>query len=168
MRRSPRDLGTYAKIEALNIVLVPGAAFLLAPPAQSAEIAAMMLASVACMGFLLVGARYWAALDKRLLHRDRGPLARALELADRLEKPLVTLTLVSAGALAYGLITLGPTGPMVAAAVLAALAALEWVNYYRWQLQHFDRWSDFKRLVSTRSLRRAHMARALEDYRNSR
>ena len=40
-----------------------------------------------------------------------------------------------------------------------ALAALEYVNYYKFQVQHFDNWADFKRLMTGRGFRKAHMAR---------
>jgi hypothetical protein len=61
----------------------------------------------------------------------------------------------------------GFTWPLAAAAVLNLLAVLEYANYYHRQIQHFDRWSDFKRLVTTRRLRRSHMSRALEAHRKS-
>ena len=54
--KSLRNFRSYAAMEALNIVLVPGAALLLAPPGNWAEILAMGLAMAACAGFLLVGA----------------------------------------------------------------------------------------------------------------
>jgi hypothetical protein len=51
------------------------------------------------------------------------------------------------------------------AGVLTLLAGLEYVNYYHRQLQHFDRLSAFKRLVTTGRLPRAHLARDLATYR---
>jgi hypothetical protein len=42
---------------------------------------------------------------------------------------------------------------------------LEYINYYVVQLQHFDHASDFKRLLSGRGFREAHLAKALRAYR---
>jgi hypothetical protein len=56
----------------------------------------------------------------------------------------------------------------IAAAVLATLAALEYVNYYHVQLQHFDNAADFKRLVSGKGFRRAHLARAIDAWKAKR
>jgi hypothetical protein len=72
---------------------------------------------------------------------------------------------VAAAGLIYALWLVGWTTPVIAAAVLILLAALEYVNYYHRQLQHFDCWSDFKRLISTRQLRPSHMARDLAAHR---
>ena len=46
----------------------------------------------------------------------------------------------------------------------AVLAALEYVNYYHRQLQHFDNFADIKRLLTGRGFRRSQMARDLERY----
>jgi hypothetical protein len=50
----------------------------------------------------------------------------------------------------------------IAATACAALAALEYVNYYHRQLQHFDSWADFKRLLAGKGFRKSWMARDLE------
>jgi hypothetical protein len=49
---------------------------------------------------------------------------------------------------------------------MALLALLEYVNYYRWQLQYFDHLPDFRALVKRRRLKRAHMARAIKRWRS--
>src|SRR4028118_1593600 len=95
-RKSPRDFRAYATIEAANIVLVPGAALLIAPPVETAEILSMALAIGACAGFLLVGARYWRSLDQRLRGVAHGSMTRTLVFADAVEKPLIFLTAASA------------------------------------------------------------------------
>lgn len=163
--RSPRNFGSYAVMEAVNVFLVPGAALLLAPPAKPVEILLMAVATGACAGPLIVGAAYWRAVDQRLRRGNRALMARVLAFADAVEVPLLLLTGVAAVALTYAVCQLGWTAPVIAAAVLILLAVLEYVNYYYRQLQHFDRWSDFKRLISTRQLRPSHMARALAAHR---
>ena len=166
--KSLRNFRSYAAMEALNIVLVPGAALLLAPPGNWAEILAMGLAMAACAGFLLVGAAYWAGLDQRLTSSNRSVLTKALALADRLEIPLLLITGAALPMLAFAIYKGGWSWSVTGAAMLTLLAALEYVNYYHRQLQHFDRSSDFKRLVTGGGFRRSHMARDLAAYRSGR
>jgi hypothetical protein len=166
-RDSPRNFRTYAAIEASNAVLIPGAALLLAPPTRPAEWVSVSLAIAACAGFLLLGASYWAALDRRLRASDRRSLNRVLFLADRLELPLLLAVAAALIALIFGVLIHGFRWPLGAAGILTLLAVLEYVNYYHRQLQHFDRWSDFKRLVLTRRLPASHMAKDLAAYRRS-
>jgi hypothetical protein len=154
-------------MEAANILLLPGAALLFAPPQHVAEMFSMGLAIGACAGFLLVGALFWWGLDQRLKLRNGRPLTNALVVADRLEVPLLFLSGAATVSLIWALGERGFTWPLAAAAVLNLLAVLEYANYYHRQIQHFDRWSDFKRLVTTRRLRRSHMSRALEAHRKS-
>jgi hypothetical protein len=166
--KSLRNFRSYAAMEALNIVLVPGAALLLAPPGNWAEILAMGLAMAACAGFLLVGAAYWAGLDQRLTSSNRSVLTKALALADRLEIPLLLITGAALPMLAFAIYKGGWSWSVTGAAMLTLLAALEYVNYYHRQLQHFDRSSDFKRLMTGGGFRRSHMARDLAAYRSGR
>ena len=155
-------------MEALNILLVPGAVLLLAPPAYTTEVIATGLAIAGCAGFLLVGAVYWAALDQRHARSDRTSLTRAMALAHRLEMPLLLITVAAALALVFTVVDRGWSWPVIGAAVLTLLAALEYINYYHRQLQHFDRWADFKRFMTSRRFPRAHMARDLAAYRRKR
>ena len=164
-RKPPRRFGSYAAIEAGNAVLLPALALWIARPVYPAEIAAMALAIIAVAGFLVVGARYWHALDARLKGSSGPEMRRALAFADRAEVPLLACMALSLVATGAAFAMAGWSAPVVAAAILILLAALEYVNYYRWQLQHFDRWSDFVRLITTGRMRRAHMARDLAAYR---
>ena len=150
------------------IGLVPGVDLLLAPPGNWAEILAMGLAMAACAGFLLVGAAYWAGLDQRLTSSNRSVLTKALALADRLEIPLLLITGAALPMLAFAIYKGGWSWSVTGAAMLTLLAALEYVNYYHRQLQHFDRSSDFKRLMTGGGFRRSHMARDLAAYRSGR
>ena len=58
-------------------------------------------------------------------------------------------------------------GDRIAATVCGLLAALEYINYYHRQLQHFDNAADFKRLMSGRGFRRSQMAADLERFRST-
>jgi hypothetical protein len=152
-------------MEALNSLLVPGGAFLLATPRAPLEIGAMAVASLATATFLLVGALYWRGIDLRLRTGERAGLARALSVADRLERPGVVLILLAAVASALAVWSEGWTRATIAACLLTLLAGLEYVNYYRRQVQHFDNWKDFRRLMTGRGFKPAHMARELAAFR---
>ena len=163
-RRTPRSFGAYAQIEAANVFLIPAFALWLAWPRGAFEYVAMSLAIAACSGFLVVGALYWRSVHRRLQTPGTSS-RRAPAFADRAEKPLLGLTVAATVATAGILIRDGFTASAVAAGSLTLLAALEYVNYYRVQLQHFDNVADFRRLLSMRRLKRAHMARELAAYR---
>jgi membrane protein YdbS with pleckstrin-like domain len=89
-------------------------------------------------------------------------------LADRLEIPLLLITGAALPMLAFAIHKGGWSWSVTGAAILTLLAALEYVNYYHRQLQHFDRSSDFKRLMTGGGFRRSHMARDLAAYRRER
>ena len=148
------------------MVLVPGLALYLGWPATTIEAIAMAAAVLATAGFLIVGALYWRGVDRRLKGLGKGSLISALAFADRAERPLLALIAPAAAATAASILADGFTSASIAAMALTALAALEYVNYYRRQLQYFDNFADLKRLLTTGRLKRAHMARGLEDYRS--
>ena len=163
-RRTPRRFDTYSKMEAGNVILVPAFALWLAWPRDLLEIFAMAAAIAACSGFLIVGAVYWHALHRRLRDRSASP-ARALTFVDRVEKPLLGVTAAAALATSALGIREGFTACVTAAGGLTLLAVLEYVNYYRVQLQHFDNMADFRRFISMRGLKRAHLSRDLARHR---
>lgn len=166
-KRKLRNFKSYARMEAANVVLVPAFALWLAWPREPFEYAAMALAIAACSGFLIVGTLYWFAVDRRLRTPGASP-RRALAFADRAERPLLIATAAATAATVALIASRGFTPSAIAAACLTVLAALEYVNYYRVQLQHFDNRADLRRLVSGRGLKRAHMARDLAAYRAAR
>ncbi|MDQ3078178.1 MAG: hypothetical protein M3Q83_04970 [Pseudomonadota bacterium] len=155
-------------MEAANVVFVPGLALALGVPRDLIEAVAIGLAMVASAGFLIVGAAYWRGVDRRLRFRDRVSLERALRLADRAEWPLL---LTGGGAIVATLLALpsqGWSSAVIASALLALLASLEYINYYHRQLQHFDNRDDLKRLLTGRGFRPSHMARDLSAWRKQR
>ena len=147
------------------MLLVPGLGLALGWPTTLIGAAALLSAIAATACFLVVGALYWRGVDQRLKGLGDGALVQALAVADRLERPGLVATgaaiIVSLAAIALD----GLSRTSIAAALLTLLAALEYVNYYRRQLQYFDNFADLKRLLSTGRLRRAHLARDLEAFR---
>ncbi len=155
-------------MEATNVLFVPGFAFWLGQPRQPIEIVAFALAAIAAGGLLIVGALYWRAVDRQLRLRDRQAMKGALRFADLAQWPAVFATFAAGIAFVAALAVHGWSSGVIAAGVLTLLAALEYVNYYHRQLQHFDNSSDFKRLVSGGGLRKSHMARDLAVFRGRR
>jgi hypothetical protein len=159
-----KHLSAYWKMEAGNIVVVPAFAFLLVWRAGDWPDLAAVLAAAACSFLLLIGTAAWllvlAGLD--------GQPARAEKLVAfcaRAERPALLLLAAAVVASIASVATSGWPPRAVAAVGLTVLAALEYVNYYHWQLQNFDSAIDVKRLLAGRGLRRAHMGRAVKMYR---
>ena len=125
----------------------------------------MMLAIVPVAGFLIVGSLYWRGVDRRVKGLGAAKCERSLRLANSAERPLLVTTAAAAAATAAAAVMNGGTAAAIAAALLTLAAALEYVNYHHRQLQHFDNWADFKRLVTTGRLKRAHLAWDLQAYR---
>jgi len=163
--RSPRDFVGYAQLEALNVILVPGVALWFGWPRTVAEAVVLGVAILAAAGFLVIGTLYWRGLAARLRGGGSAAMTTALRVADRWERPLIVVTALASVLLAVGIVAAGWTGAVIASAALTALAWLEYVNYYHWQLQHFDRMADTRRLLAGRGMRRSHMARDLARYR---
>jgi hypothetical protein len=167
-RATPRNLEAYWKMEAANVLVVPAIALALGFPRDVVEAIALGLAIVATAGFLVVGAAFWRGIDRRVRFADRVSGEQALDLAERVERPLLMATGAAVAATLTALSLNGWTASVIAAALLTLLAALEYVNYYHRQLQHFDNLADLKRLFSGRGFRPSHMARSLDARRKTR
>ena len=167
-RTAPRNLTAYWRMELANVFFVPGLALALGYPRDAIEGIAIGLASVATAGFLVVGTMFWRGVDRRLRVGDRAFAARALDFADTVEKPLLAVTVGAFAATLAALAVNGWSRAVIAAALLTVLAALEYVNYYHRQLQHFDNRADFMRLLTGRGGKPSHMARDLAAWRRAR
>ena len=161
-----RRLRAYWQMEAANVLFVPGFAIGLVFWAGGTLTPSLVIAAFACAALLVVGAIYWRA-TLRQLEGSPGGLASWIPWLAAVEAP--TLALAVAAAIATGaefaLAGGGWTPARIAAASLTTLAVLEYVNYYRVQLQHFDNWADFKRLITGRGLRQSHLARDIKAWR---
>ena len=122
-----------------------------------------VLALVPMTALLIIGAVYWRA-KVRQLQQKRYQIAPVLAKIGRLRLPVLILTILSAlVAIASWFIPYLAisAADRICASIAAALAALEYVNYYHRQLQHFDNAADFKRLLSGKGFRVSQMARDL-------
>jgi|CXWL01.1.fsa_nt_gi hypothetical protein len=159
-----KRLRWYWQMEAGNALFVPAAAVVLVWWAGGAASVALAVAAIACSALLVIGALYWRAV----LRQIEGASAvmdywlPRLAVAEGASLGLVaSATVVTV----LELLLWGWTASRIAAAALTVLAALEYVNYYRIQLQHFDNWADLKRLMTGRGFRKAHMARDISAWR---
>lgn len=160
-------LEPYWKMEAGNAVLVPVLVAYFSG-GQLSWISLVPLTATVLM--LVIGTLYWRAKVRQLKGQPQNwaALLRALRWA---QLPMQGLTLAGCGTALAGWVgsdlALG-TPDRVAATVCAALAALEYVNYYHRQLQHFDNAADFRRMLTGQGFRASWMARDLAAVRKAR
>lgn len=161
-----RRLRWYWPMEASNAAVVPAFAAGIVWSADGALTAAFGLAAFACAALLVLGALYWRAVLRRI-EGDRAAMAVWIPRLAAAEAPALALVAVAALAWAAEMLAAGGgwTPARVAAAALTVLAGLEYVNYYRVQLQHFDNGADLKRLLTGRGFRTAQMARDIAAWR---
>lgn len=162
-----KRLRWYWQMEAGNAVLVPVTAWVLIWSVGGAATAAFWVAVLACAALLVIGALYWRAVLRRI-EGAAGVFEYWLPRLAAAENFMLALVSLSAivVVLELTLSSRGLNAAIVAAAILTALAALEYVNYYKVQLQHFDNLADFKRLMAGRGFRKAHMARDIAAQRS--
>jgi phosphatidylglycerophosphate synthase len=158
-----RRLRPYYKMEAANVVMVPliACVAVLADPAGVIRLA-MIAAMVATSFLLVVGTIAW----KMVVDGLEGNRATERTWVPRLDAArwpslaLILIALVLTGMEAAQTLPAWP-GSLIAATILLVLAILEYINYYHYQLQHFDHAADFARLMSGRGFRRSHLSRAI-------
>jgi hypothetical protein len=165
-----RRLSWYWQVELANVVLVP-AFFVFFAYRHGAGLGWPTLAAlVPVCGLLAVGGLYWRG-KLYVLKGSRSALDAALAIADRLDRPLLILTglaVVLAAAVWLPDLPGSEEADRIAVPIAALLALAEYVNYYSRQLQHFDNWSDFVRLLRGQGLRPAKMAVDLAAWRAAR
>ena len=155
-----RRLAWYWPMEAANVVLMPGIMVVL----SKAQLGLPALLAILPMSAMLVaGTRYLRAKYRQL---SAGQLiGKALVWLAAAQMPLLAATLVALAAMVWvwvdPAVTRGLAERWVVSAA-AVLAALEYVNYYHWQLQHFDNANDWQRLISGRGFRKSQLRRDLE------
>ena len=162
-----KRLSQYWKLELGNAVFIPAVAAYLAHSAGGGLGPLTWLTFLPMCGLLLIGSLYWRG-KLHALDGQPGSLNSALALADKLDKALLvasSMAIVFAAASWIYPALSASFADRVAASVCATLAGLEYVNYYRRQLQHFDHAADFKRLLAGKGFRQAQMAVDLARYR---
>lgn len=155
-----RRLAWYWPMEAVNVVLMPGIMIVL----SKAQLGLPALLAMFPMSVMLIAGTRYLRAKYRQLSAGR-PIGDALGWLAAVQLPLLAATLVALATMVWVWID-----PAIArglaerwvVSVAAVLAALEYVNYYHWQLQHFDNANDWQRLISGRGFRKSQLRRDLE------
>ena len=158
-----KRLDPYWKMEAANAVIIPAVMLYLSDGSMGWI---SVLALVPMTALLIIGAVYWRA-KVRQLQQKRYQIAPVLAKIGRLRLPVLILTILGAlvAFASWSVPDLAiSAADRICASIAAALAALEYVNYYHRQLQHFDNIADFKRLLTGKGFRASQMARDLRAY----
>lgn len=153
-------LSMYWKMEGGNIVFMPGVMIFLAGGQVGAP---SLLAIVPMMALLAIGTVYWRA---KLLWIEHGiPCDDTVRRIAALDRPLafgtVIAVLAALGAWTVDGVAVGTADKWVSA-VAATMAALEYVNYYHRQLQHFDHLPDWKRLLAGGGFRKSQLRQDID------
>lgn len=154
-----RRLTSYWQMEAANVLFVPGFVVLLAISLEWRLGWVTVLALLPVCLLLAIGAQYWRAKLNQLA--SRAPFPQSIGLIAGLQIPslIAVLAAVLATILSFLVEGIAASGAeRWVASAMTLLAALEYVNYYHRQLQHFDHLPDLKRLFSGRGFRRSQMA----------
>ena len=154
-----KRLGSYWKMEAANVLLLPLGTLYLASALDWQLGLASIAAFVPCCALLAIGAQYWRA--KLIQLREGGAFPQTIGLLAALEWPTLALTVAGLGVVIACWLVPGlaaSRADLWTGTIVGILAALEYVNYYHRQVQHFDHASDFKRLLGGGGFRRSQMA----------
>jgi hypothetical protein len=159
-----KHLASYWKMEGGNVLAVPLFVWFLVWQAGDTPDLAAGLGAAACSFLLVVGTAAWRMALARL-DGETSLAQRLVAFCARAEIPSLLLLVAAIIGAGLAIATNGWPPRTIAAVGLTLLAALEYVNYYHWQLQNFDSAIDFKRIMASRGLRRAHLGRAVKAWR---
>ena len=164
-----RRLTNYWKLEAGNAVIVPAIAVYLVLRSGGTISPALVLSGLACSFLLVIGTIVLGMMLRKARGEPDATKGR-IPLLVLLRWPAIGLCVAAAVALGVECITGDPqlSAQFVAPAILLLLAVLEYINYYHFQLQHFDHAPDWQRLVSGRGFRRSHLAREIDRWNRER
>jgi arginine exporter protein ArgO len=165
-----KRLNLYWKLEASNILLVPAMAFGLVLFAK-AQLSISMFITAAATSFLLwIGTIAWYIVFHELNNNPK-PKQKWIPTLAKLQWPslaLVVVAIISVFCEAFKILpSTSSNASLIAASILAVLALLEYINYYHFQLQHFDHAPDFLRLISGRGFRKSHLAKQIAAFRQT-
>lgn len=157
-----KRLDSYWKLEGINIFLVPVCTAIIA----SGKIGWLTgLTFIPVCLLLAIGTYYWWA-KLQFLQRREALQPRVVRLA-KWDWPSLLLTigagLIAAAGWLRPDLSVG-LADRIAATTMAVLAALEYVNYYHRQLQHFDHAADWRRLTQGKGFRKSQLRRDLERF----
>ena len=160
-----KRLSGYWQLELMNVWLLPLAALVLVASLGGAITVALVLSLMATSWLLVIGT---IALRMLLKDLERDETYSAYWLPHLRIAKAPSLVLVAVTILVTGVEVLAATQALTVSQyttlAFTVLATLEYINYYHYQLQHFDNAADFQRLISGDGFRQSHLARALKRY----
>lgn len=160
-----KRLTPYWKMEAANVFILPAITIWAVTRLDDSISGPLILAMIACSSLLVIGA-FALRMHLEDVKGNRAFGERVLPWLSAAQWPALVLAAGSLCGAGFERWADGRWSPSaVGAALLATLAVLEYVNYYRVQLQHFDHLADLNRLRSGKGLKEAHLAKALRKYR---
>lgn len=162
-----KRLKMYYQFELANVLFIPGTMLAYAIYLGQKIGWTSIAACVPMCALLLIGGLYWLAKYKAV-QGEREFLPRVMKWANTLKWPMCVLSVAATIlAIAVWVISdLSPsTGDKAITSFAGIMALLEYINYYHRQLQHFDRVSDFKRLMTGKGFRPSQMSVDLKKWR---
>jgi hypothetical protein len=162
-----KRLKPYWMMEGANVVLVPFIAWFLITVFAKGQITIAVLAAMLATSFLLVvGTFAWKMVVDGLEGNPKSE-EQWTPWLDIARWPALILTILAVITTVAEAISTLPrvSASLVGASLLCLLAILEFVNYYHFQLQHFDHAEDFQRLLSGKGFRRSHLSKSIRTYR---
>jgi hypothetical protein len=166
VKRLAARLRKYWRLEAINIVALPLAVLLMVATGGGTPTFVLAFTFIANAVLLAIGACYW----RIVLHKvegDPAPFKTWLPRLDAAEPLALALTALAVTFTSYDVAAGdgGWTPERIATVAMTTLAVLEYVNYYRFQLQYFDHMPDLTALLRRKTLRQAHLARDVAEWR---
>lgn len=164
-----KRLSSYWKMEVANAALLPAVMVYFAAIFKSSIGPLSLITFIPMVCLLIIGGLYWRAKLSFIKGRA-GPLKRVIKVANYTRIPMLILTVFSIilVTLSWANLTLSSgLGDRIVATIAITLAALEYINYYHFQLQHFDHVEDMRRLVTGRGFRPSQMSVDLKKWRRS-
>lgn len=167
--RLEKRLSSYWKMEVANAALLPAVMVYFATFFKSSIGPLSLITFIPMVCLLIIGGLYWRAKLSFIKGRV-GPLKRVIKVANYAQIPMLILTAFSIifVTLSWANSTLHTgLGDRIVATIATTLAALEYINYYHRQLQHFDHAEDIRRLMTGRGFRPSQMSVDLKKWRRS-
>ena len=162
-----KRLDSYWKLELMNVIVLP-AVMVLWPLSYGYRIGwGSYFSMIPMCGLLYIGGIYWRS-KRQALDVGIAPVQLVMPRISKAQYPLMLLSIIAItiAILLWVRPDLSASrGDQWTATTAAALAGLEYINYYHRQLQHFDHGPDFKRLLAGQGFRRSQLAKDLKNWK---
>jgi hypothetical protein len=158
-----KRLSGYWQLELMNVWLLPLAAMICVVSLRGTVTVALVLSLIATSWLLIIGTIALRMMLKDL-ERDATYAAYWLPKLRLAKAPSLVLVAITVLITCVNVVVTAPSLTVTQYCTIAftVLATLEYINYYHYQLQHFDNLPDFQRLISGNGFRQSHLARALK------